>query len=87
MSMHAAPSMAACFASPDALAHASHYVFFCFLDRRVPTTSNVSGRPKGKESAPTVLTIDLATAGTVTGGVAGEERVAVDGRLDGLHHG
>ena len=87
MSMHVGPSMPACFASPDALARASHCVFFCVLDRRVSTASNVSGRPKGKESAPTVLTIDLAASRTVTGGVDGEQRASVDGRLDGLHHG
>ena len=87
MSMHVGPSIPACFASPGAL----HFVTFCpilsHLDRRVPTASNVSGRPKSKESPPTVTTIDFAASRTVTGGVAGEERAAVDGRLDGLHHG
>ena len=87
MSMHVGPSMPACFASPDALARASHCVFFCVLDRRVSTASNESGRPKSEQSPPTVAPIDLAAGGTVTGGVAGEERAAVDGRLDGLHHG
>ena len=87
MSMHVGPSMPACFASPDALARASHGVFFCVLDRRVSTASNESGRPKSEQSPPTVAPIDLAAGGTVTGGVGGEERAAVDGRLDGLHHG
>ena len=87
MSMHVGLSMPACFASPDALAHASHYVFFCFLDRRVTMASNVSGRPKSKQSPPAGPTIDLAASGTLTGGVAGEERASVDDRLDGLGHG
>ena len=79
--------MPACFASPDALAHASHCIFLCFLDRRVPTASNVSSRPKSKEIPPTVLTIDLAASRTATGGVAGEQRASVDDRPDGLGHG
>ena len=87
MSMHVGPSIPACFASPGAL----HFVTFCpilsHLDRRVPTASNVSGRPKSERSPPTVAPIDLAAGGTGTGGVAGEERAAVDGSLDGLHHG
>ena len=87
MSMHVGPSMPACFASPGAL----HFVPFCpilsHLDRRVPTASNVSGRPKSKEIPPTVLTIDLAASRTVTGGVDGEQRASVDGRPDGLGHG
>ena len=73
MSMHVGPSMPACFASPDALARASHGVFFCVLDRRVSTASNESGRPKSEQSPPTVAPIDLAAGGTVTGGVGGEE--------------
>ena len=87
MSMHVGLSLPACFASRDALTHASHRVFSCFLDRRVPTASNASGRPKSKESPPTVTAIDLAVSWTVTGGVAGEERASIDGRPDGLGHG
>ena len=87
MSMHVGPSIPACFASPGAL----HFVTFCpilsHLDRRVPTASNASGRPKSKESPPTVTAIDLAVSWTVTGGVAGEERASIDGRPDGLGHG
>ena len=87
MSMHVAPSMPACFASPGAL----HFVPFCpilsHLDRRVPTASNVSGRPKSKESPPTVTTIDFAASRTVTGGGDGEQRASVDGRPDSLGHG
>ena len=87
MSMHVGPSIPACFASPGAL----HFVTFCpilsHLDRRVPTASNVSGRPKSKESPPTVTTIDFAASRTVTGDVDGDQRATIDGRLDGLGHG
>ena len=83
MSMHVGRSLPACFASPCSP--------FCpilsHLDRRVPTASNVSSRPKSKEIPPTVLTIDLAASRTATGGVAGEQRASVDGRPDGLGHG
>ena len=83
MSMHVGPSMPACFASRCSP--------FCpilsHLDRRVPTASNVSGRPKSKESPPMATTIDLAASRTATSGVAGEQRASVDGRPDGLGHG
>ena len=87
MSMHVGPSMPACFASPGALHFVPFYPILSHLDRRVPTASNVSSRPKSKESAPTILTIDLADSRTATGGVAGEQRASVDGRPDGLGHG
>ena len=87
MSMLVRPSLPACFASRDALTHASHRVFSCFLGRRVPTASNASCWPRSKQSAVMVTTIDLAANRTASSGVGGEERASVDGRLDGLGHG
>ena len=83
MSMHVGPSMPACFASPCS----PFRPILSHLDKRVPTASNVSGRPKSKEIPPVVTTIDFAASRTVTGGGDGEQRASVDGRPDGLGHG
>ena len=86
MSMHVRPSLPACFASRDALTHththASHRVFSCFLDRRVPTAINAFCWPRSKQSAPMVTTIDLTASRTVIGGVGGEQRASIDDRHD-----
>ena len=87
LSMHARASLPACFASPGALHFVPFYPILSHLDRRVPTASNVSCRPKSEQSPPTVSTIDLAASRTVTGGVDGEQRASIDCRPDGLGHG
>ena len=84
MSMPASPSLPACFASLDALSHASHRVFSCSLHRRVSTVSSASCKPKTEYTAPIVATTDLPTSRTTICSVGDEEGASTDDRLNGL---
>ena len=84
MSMPASLSLPACFASLDALSHASHRVFSSSLHRRVSAVSNAFYQPKTEIIAPSAATIDLPTSRTLIYGAGDEEGASTDDRLDGL---
>ena len=87
MSMHARPSLPACFASADALTHASFTDHLSILHRRVSMVINAFCLPKMKQAPPMATTIDLPASRMVSGGVDDEESAAIDDRFDGRDRG
>ena len=87
MSMYTGASLPACVASADALANASHSLFFCSLHRRDSAASDASCQPKTKQDPLMGASIDLHVSRTAIGGVGLEDGASIDGRFDGLDRG
>ena len=80
MSMPASPSLPACFASLDALLHASHCVFSRSLHRCMSAVSNAFWWPKIKYISPVAAIIDLSASRRVSSGLGNEEGASTDDR-------
>ena len=81
MSMHATPSLPACFASPNPLSHAFNSPLSCAVGSSNPKSNNASDQPKMAETSPMVADIDLHAKETVFGGAGDEDGASLDRRL------
>ena len=85
MSMHATPSLPACFASPNPLSHAFLRPLGCAVGSSDPKSNSASDQPKMAENMPMVAGIDVYAKETVLGGAGDEDGASVDHGSYGLH--
>ena len=81
MSMHATPSLPACFASPNPLSHAFNSPLSCAVGSSDPKSNNASDQPKMAEASPFVTNIDVRAKETVFGGAGDEHGPSLHRRL------
>ena len=84
MSMHATPSLPACFASPNPLSHAFLRPLGCAVGSSDPKSNSAFDQPKMAENMPMVAGIDVYAKETVIGGAGDEDSASTDHSSHGL---